>query len=354
MLDVDRSQSDPDLDPTEARVRFHAPHLERVSRSFAFGISRLEPELRANVGLGYLVCRILDTVEDAQWVSGEEQRRTFTEFEKFVTQTATDRGAIEAWAARFPTTIADGERLLLNDAPEIFREFAALDEKTREAMLPPVLSMSRGMIHFTERARRTGALRLKDLADVNTYCFFVAGVVGELLTGLIDDEKRPIGLDLAIRFGLFLQKINVLKDQWTDESEGRFLVPDRPRVLESLARDADGAFRYLQAIPLARKDYRLFCAWALYLGLATIPLLREANGETVKLGRVQALALGAKIELAIDDNARLRALFEELAPRARGDTEAAGADGLVDFDVLRDNYIGRLAIDRLASVLSPR
>jgi phytoene/squalene synthetase len=372
MLEMDSSTPGSSLD---ARIRFHRPHLERVSRSFAFGIARLEPRLRASVGLGYLICRILDTVEDARWPSSEEQLRSFSEFEKFMTSFGGSGGgsggaAVREWASRFPESISDGERLLLDDAAKVFAEFASLSAGERSAMLKPILSMSRGMAAYASRGRE---LRLRDLVDVNVYCFFVAGVVGELLTGLVADraneETRPIGLksftQSATHFGLFLQKINVLKDQPSDEAEGRFLVPDRARMFASLRENAFGAFAYLRAIPLERRDYRLFCAWALFLGLATVPYLRAGG---TKLSRVQAMALGARIEFAIQDNDRLQALFDEGATAAWPATElasaAAGAAGDSAVAASRgetfararaalvSSYSGRFDLDELASLLA--
>jgi phytoene/squalene synthetase len=353
-----------DLISLEERVSRHAPHLARVSRSFAFGISRLQLPLQASVGLGYLVCRLLDTVEDAHWTLGDDQERAFREFETFVSQTSfsvTDRDKVRAWAARFPTGISEGERLLIDEAVDIFAEFASLNSSERAALLDPVLSMSRGMAHFTKDIRKLGSLRLTTLQDVNVYCFFVAGVVGELLTGLVNEEFKPIGLEsvwsLATHFGLFLQKVNVLKDQWGDEREGRYLVPDRDVLLESLHENATGAFDYLRSISLGRKDYRLFCAWALFLGLATVPPIREskAGGEPAKISRLQSLAISAKIELAILDNSKLEELFEDLMQGAWPDhsTSIAGVEPSPQtLSVLSDCYRGRVDVRELARLLA--
>lgn len=353
-----------DIDPQNSRealrldacIRFQTPHLERVSRSFAYGISRLTPKLRASVGLAYLVCRLLDTIEDARWTDRAEQERVFAGFETFVEGAEPpDLRAVARWAGLFPASISEGERALLSEAAIVFTQLTELDAKERAAILKPVLSMSRGMRSFAGR-------RLESLADVNLYCFFVAGVVGELLTGLIVDDLRPSGLERAwndgIHFGLFLQKINVLKDQWGDESEGRFLVPDRAAVLESLRANAVHAFAYLEAIPDVRRDYRLFCAWSLYLGLATVPLLRASvrgDERPAKQPRLAALALGAKIELFIDQPERLRAMFEELLAAAwpagavSDARERSASVGVAEF--LRANYRGRLDLAALEAVL---
>jgi len=332
----------------EERIRFQQPHLERVSRSFAYGIARLEPRLRAAVGLGYLVCRLLDTVEDAQWASSSDQLQAFHDFERFVTGMATDRAAIRAWADRFPHTISGGERLLLEDAAEVFAQFSSQDAHDRRAMLNPVLSMSRGMASFS-----TQGFRIVDLTDLNLYCFFVAGVVGELLTGLVEEDLRPNGLDsiweLGTHFGLFLQKVNVLKDQDGDEKEGRFLVPNRALVFASLKANALGAFDYLRSIPLARRDYRLFCAWSLFLGLATVPVLRS-GGE--KISRLQALALGARVELAILDNERLHSIFNDLIAEAWPVSEAVPAGSISRAREGLAAYSGRLDREALAHLLA--
>ncbi len=46
-------------------AEFYQTHLDRVSRSFAFCIRQLPDPLRGWVGLSYLLCRILDTIEDS-------------------------------------------------------------------------------------------------------------------------------------------------------------------------------------------------------------------------------------------------------------------------------------------------
>ncbi len=309
----------------EALAQFNQPHLDRVSRSFAHGIRQLSPSLRAPVGLSYLICRLLDTVEDASWDDGSQQGEAFAKFDSFISAEPTE-AAVRAWTAMFPLDLTVGERTLLEDAPRVFREFHALPAEDKNVIAGPVLSMSRGMNHFMERKRKTGALKLTTLTEVQSYCFFVAGVVGEVLTGLLKlrspEAAKRIGGELSLmkagRFGLFLQKVNILKDQRVDESERRFLVPSRRRLLKSLMNDAREAMAYLEAVPLADARYRVFCAWALMLGLASIPAIERGfvAGSVGKLPRVEAMWLAHKIESRIGDVSALRGLFEELYSRA--------------------------------------
>lgn len=361
----------------DERIHFHEPHLQRVSRSFAYGISRLASELRASVGLAYLLCRVLDTIEDSRWNSLADQVEAFAGFENALRENiATD--VIASWAKKFPGGVNEGERELLAQAPKLFAEFHSLAASEREALISPIQSMLCGMREYATRSGGHSELRLRDLTDVNTYCFFVAGVVGELLTRLFlsqTESLRPLGLKMletGLDFGLFLQKINVLKDQWGDEKENRFLVPDRAELIESLHANARGAFDYFISIPVSRSDYRLFCAWALYLGLATVPLIRDSKigDEAPKLSRLKATALGARIELSIQNDERLRALFSELESDAWGPTAPPEAQASVrtsrpktesSFDntsssreILERCYSGLIDLDKVSSKLESR
>jgi hypothetical protein len=161
-------------------------------------------------------------------------------------------------------------------------------------------------------ARRPRPLRLMDLEDVSRYCCIVAGLVGEMLTRLWAlGGGAPPRMLFAYRFGLFLQKVNILKDQAEDEAADRFLVPDRREILASLRADAAGALSYLTSLPRGERGYRIFCAWSLMLGASALTMMdgpRESH-------RAQSLGLlGRTAELAQDDEA-LRRLFAELLPR---------------------------------------
>ncbi len=48
----------------DEKVRYCRETLHGVSRTFALGIELLKMPLRDEIGIAYLVCRILDTIED--------------------------------------------------------------------------------------------------------------------------------------------------------------------------------------------------------------------------------------------------------------------------------------------------
>ena len=88
--------------------------------------------------------------------------------------------------------------------------------------------MSRGMAEFQRNATADG---LDDLAQLDRYCYHVAGVVGEMLTELFCDYSSEIGERreelhaLSVSFGQGLQMTNILKDVWEDHRRGACWLP---------------------------------------------------------------------------------------------------------------------------------
>jgi len=84
------------------------------------------------------------------------------------------------------------------------------------------------MEKFQENTCKAG---LKDLCELDSYCYYVAGVVGEMLTELFCDYSQEINknrsrlLKLGISFGQGLQMTNILKDIWDDKKRGYCWLP---------------------------------------------------------------------------------------------------------------------------------
>src|SRR3954469_25008855 len=230
---------------------FYQRHLDVVSRSFALCIPQLDPPFRDHVALSYLLLRVLDTVEDAPFTDLAAQARQFEQLRRFL-RAMPPAPEIDAFIAGFPAELTDGERTLLGDTFALVEDAHGLPAPVRAAVFGATDRMAQGMAMYARRASNgDAALRLLDLEDVSRYCCFVAVLVGELLTrlwGLGAREPAP-AFALAYHFGLFLQKVNILKDQQEDEAAGRFLVPDRRELLASLDRDAAGAIDYVLALP---------------------------------------------------------------------------------------------------------
>lgn len=296
-------------------------HLNRVSRSFALCIARLNGPLRKWVSLTYLICRILDTVEDARWKYLSPQLKSFETFDRFILS-AQNLRQVAHWVSEFPSDISEGEKLLLNDSEKLLADLHAGPQEFRRPIQDLVRSMSAGMRHFAKQKTSEG-LRLQGLKQVNQYCFFVAGIVGETLSKLLAavDSNVTITKDLLIdahNFGLFLQKVNLLKDQVEDESDGRFLIPSRDKIYASLSQNAKGAMRYIESIPALHKDFRIFCLWSLFLGLKTLPLIQSGSAiqANLKIDREETMKLFALIEENANNTEGIRQAFSLLCAEA--------------------------------------
>lgn len=182
--------------------------------------------------------------------------------------------------------------------------------------------MITGMSHFLAEYKIEARLELPSITAANQYSFFVAGIVGELLsqifTYLIPNFRWTKNLlNQALHFGLFLQKINLLKDKNEDEAAGRFYVASREQLRESLVPNAQQALCFIKAIPIIPgRKYRLFCAWSLFIGLASLKWIdknwrRQTN---YKISTRETKLLLQQITQLIDDNHALETLFKRYLP----------------------------------------
>lgn len=325
-------------------------HLDQVSRSFAHCIANLKNPLKEWVGLSYLLFRALDTIEDAPWENAESKKHSFDQFHLCL------NGQLDFdWTSQLPSNLPEVEKHLMQSLPQLIQDFHLLPLPIRQTIQKSLVMMSLGMQRFANQTHQ-GQIRLKNLKEVNQYCFFVAGLVGELLTDLISallpkTFATPELYFNSFRFGMFLQKINLLKDQTEDEQLGRFLVPNREELLLSLKQDSEGAIDYILQMPVTQKEYRLFCAWSLFLGLSSLPWIENSFLKKLmdKIPRPITQALFSKIELVIHDNQALVQLFKESTQkiRSRNQTPAISMTESSVSHWLTQIYQGRLSLEQL-------
>ncbi|MEK6775007.1 MAG: squalene/phytoene synthase family protein [Bdellovibrionota bacterium] len=310
--------------------QIYSHHLKNVSRSFAFCIDRLNSPFKHWVGLAYILCRLVDTIEDSPWKKISQQTEAFEEFETFILRLP-EKEKVDQWATTFAEEIPKGEKELLQESFLFFSDLHQLPKNVKNILSRTILDMKQGMAHWSEKARKDegNALSLQTMTQANQYCFFVAGVVGEMLSELFrfSEDKYEISnktLEDSYRFGFFLQKINLLKDQMDDETQGRFLVPDREEMRQSLLIDGEGAIDYLLSLPVSRKDYRIFCAWSLFLGLKSLSFIDKSFKEKkmYKIPSAETLLLLGKVELIINDNEKLKKLYNEMLMQNFAKTES--------------------------------
>jgi len=335
--------------------------LPRVSRTFAVSIEALPPGLREAVRTAYLLCRIVDTVEDQAGLAAADRAALYDAFDRALASADAAGGEASAAVGGFERLArqlaldADGAGgALCARAGAVFGAFAGLASGERAAIRPHVAGMSRGMREFSERAEQLGRLRLRDVADLERYCYFVAGTVGELLTALFElavpslsDAARAGLRERAVSFGLGLQMVNIVKDVAEDHLRGDVFLPEslaeqQGLVLEELLRPEhrSAALRVVREVsriarahlerareyallwpPREGAEVRRFCAVPLALALATLHVVDDGDA-TLRADRAPKVSRGAVARIvaeanrALADDVALAALFERCA---RGD-----------------------------------
>lgn len=323
--------------------------VQGVSRTFALTVDVLEEPMASEICLGYLLCRVADTVEDASHIPPDaqvellERYRAALDPDRSVT-VSQFRDDVDRWLP--PEVERTDDWTLVANAPTVWETFATRAEAVRSAILPPVLEMVGGMATFVERYAADGGLRIGSPSELERYCHYAAGTVGTLTTNLVTldgvpEETARRLYDTANSFGLFLQLVNVSKDVYADYTdENNVYLPADWLAAEGVAQDAlvdpahrdsvgtvvkrtaaraesyfDDAQTYLETMPLARGN--TLAAWLIpyLLGLGT---LREVNNrptdaltETgIKVSRDEVFAV---IEAARNaDRSRLDELRERI------------------------------------------
>ncbi|HEY4575963.1 MAG TPA: squalene/phytoene synthase family protein, partial [Thermoanaerobaculia bacterium] len=285
--------------------------LISTSRTFALAIPLLPEPTRQEVILSYLLFRVADTFEDAASWPRSLRVEALTRFDALLANPG--RGEIEEisrrWAAEVPCE-QPGYRELLAALPFVLDSFFDLSPAAVAMIREHVLRTSRGMAGFVSRTDDHGELRLRDLPDLQAYCYVVAGIVGELLTELFllgRPHLDAVALPLRERsrgFGEGLQLVNILKDSAADATEGRRYLPDgvdRGEVMALARRDLQEAREYVLTLQRAGAERGLVAFVALPVRLATATLDRiEQAGPGSKLSRPEVYAIVQGMNRALD------------------------------------------------------
>ena len=319
--------------------------LPHVSRTFALTIPQLPEALRTPVTNAYLLCRIADTIEDETTVSAAA---TLGLLHRFVGVLC---GREEAGAptkdllpALSERTLAAERDLALNMG-RVVRVTRTLGEQQRLAIQRCVELMCSGMHQFQQTASLRG---LPASSDLNDYCYYVAGVVGQMLTELFCAYSAQIGQrrgalhELDVSFAQGLQMTNILKDVWEDRSRGACWLPQdvftrHGLELEALrAGEPDARFdaamselvgvahahlrdalAFTLLIPRNETGIRRFCLWAIGLAVLTLQRIHRTPGFTsgaqVKVSRRAVAMTQLLTNVAIRSDWMLRRLFDRAA-----------------------------------------
>jgi farnesyl-diphosphate farnesyltransferase len=275
---------------------FIARHLKGVSRTYAILIPMLPRALADAVGVAYLLMRIVDTLEDDPRLSTDEQLRYFALLEAAL---GGDAAAIVSLAQ--PLGDSAEERQLMQTAGEVFTRVQALEPEYRTRITAGARAMSVGVRRLIARSAARGLPypAIRDAAELREYCYYVAGVVGEMLCAIMAHFLRMPALlrlrDVAAELGIGLQLVNILKDALKDSRQGRRYLPLAPggqiahiEIYRAGLVEARASLRrgmeFVLALPAGARELRSFCGLPIAWGAMTLARA-ERNAGAAKITR---------------------------------------------------------------------
>jgi len=320
---------------------FQSDLLERVSRTFALTIPQLPPTLCSVVSNAYLLCRIVDTIEDEPTISGVKKQYFCRRFVEVFDGTVSAELFARELAGGLSNRTPAAEHDLIRGLPRVIYISRNFPSSERQAVRQCVNTMAHGMAQFQLSKKQQG---LETLQDIDRYCYYVAGVVGEMLTALFCLYSPAIArqreglVRLAVSFGQGLQMTNILKDVWEDYQNGACWLPRQIFVeehfeLRRLARRENSpqfqrgiqrligvahghlknALHYTLLIPRQDVGIRNFCLWAIGLAVLTLRKINRhldyTDGNQVKISRGTVRGTILVSRLAVRHDRLLKLLF---------------------------------------------
>ena len=324
---------------------FQSALLQRVSRTFALTIPELPAVLCRVVSNAYLLCRIVDTIEDEPSLSGAKKNYFCQQFLRALSVPQSAEAFSRQLGGSLSGQTAPAEQELIRQIPRVIRITRSFSEPQREALQRCVRTMAKGMGQFQLRAEKQG---LQSLEDLDRYCYYVAGVVGQMLTRLFClhspeiAKKHDALMALAVSFGQGLQMTNILKDVWEDYQHGACWLPRDVFAEENFdlrelttAQNRQGfergvrrlvgithghlrnAISYSLLIPKQETGIRNFCLWAIGLALLTLRKINRhlhyTDGNQVKISRLSVKGTIWATRLTAQNNRLLKILFASFA-----------------------------------------
>jgi farnesyl-diphosphate farnesyltransferase len=271
------------------------------------------------VGNTYLLCRIVDTIEDAANLSVSKKR----ELSKLFLDCVLDQLPAQDFVNPCLSALQDYGNLdeldLIAHTPTVLRILHTFSKQDQAAVSRCVSIMSDGMSYFHDKQTEAG---LRDLKEFEKYCYVVAGVVGELLTTVFGNHSRIFANrfedqgNLAIAFGQALQMTNILKDSPEDRARGVSWKPvgmSQSDLLKIAYEKLQDSLHYILLVPKKDSGIRRFCFLAFGLAVMTLSKIAKRtefnNKNEVKLSRKTVSAFYTFTSVAVHSDLLMKIFF---------------------------------------------
>jgi len=295
--------------------------LPQVSRTFALNITQLKGDIYRAVLLGYLFFRIADTFEDNVYQGEAEKIAALNDYsEIFSGDKDLDERSRLYESLRFRWEEKSPDKNLVENGDRVIRCYFELPHIYREIVDPHIARTAKGMARFQERKLESNSrvFQFQSTEDLEGYCYYVAGIVGEMLTMVFCQQEGVSGLKselekYQVEFGLALQFTNIVKDYQKDTQRGWCYIPasitgkygielekmtglsmgQQKGILRELTPTILGYFdstlKYITAIPESERPVRMFCIIPFVLAYNTLLHITQMKGDKLPRARVATI-----------------------------------------------------------------
>lgn len=213
----------------------------QVSRTFDLAAEKLSGDLQKDTKIGYLFCRVADTIEDTPTLNPEQKTQYLQEYAELFQQDR-ENSQIEQFKESLLETAQPHQNNVSNpsywnlveNVDTIFEAYQETKDEIQNYIDDVVIEMSEGMARFEKKnQKRDAQVKIQTLEEYEEYCHIVAGTVGELMTNIFKEqgnytqEETETLEQNSEDFGLALQTVNIIKDIKEDmQQELEYLWPE--------------------------------------------------------------------------------------------------------------------------------
>lgn len=288
--------------------------LKSVSRSFYLSLWIVPKAVQPPVSVGYLLCRLADTISDTSILPVEERLGTLRRFRDLFRDFPVSLNRLKEFNFENEvknTKAKNAEVELLRHSKNIFTSFLSLS-RTDQALVQNVVhavikGMEMDLTTFGTDAASVKALSTKE--DLKKYIGWIGGEPGRFWTNVCLSHRPDLRIrdknkwmENGFEFGKGLQMINILRDLKADLAQGRCYLPldllaEHGLTLESLVKAGDKevfltlyqrlidetverlrhGLAYIEQLPRSAMGLRAAVWWPLAIGLKTLEKLRLSS-----------------------------------------------------------------------------
>lgn len=279
-----------------------------VSRSFALVVPFLESPLRDYVAAAYLICRVIDNIEDCcQPVDWKAAR--FHEVSRILLEPNQALSILRTWEREnWPGLGTDQVRLMsVEEGQMLWQIYALIPDASQSSIKRWAQVMAHGMDQLDDSlvspdwSCRDNIRILRRERDYIDYCYIVAGTVGYMITELVVQhygfsENVVNELNAWVEScGRGLQKTNILKDFAEDLKRGFCYLPEtwltevgytpfyldgapetwKRKIIMDVMLELQSSISYVLALPYAAEGYRMASLLCLLPAMQTVSLAAQ-------------------------------------------------------------------------------